>query len=339
MSRSTTTSLAVTSDSTIQENDLLLIDGSEERTAGVVVDATTTDIHDVLGDGSSVATYPLDGDVTDLGGTHNGTATDITYSAGKFGQAAVFNGTSSKIEYNIASLTGVKAVSAFVKLDASIDSVAVLTSSLSSNNDYYFLVGTNGNGNAWIGGRQGDSIYDSYRIASDTTMAVGEFYHLLFQLNVDGTESEIYINGVKQILTHEYEVVDDNFWFDTNGNADEALTGTHRTISPNYSTGLIDQLRTFNKTLSQAEVTTVYSEGYKTIAIDPALSIVPTSAKIVSQYADYSEGSYFENPLDTSKVQVTNANMLFSLGYDSDGATNSLVTVNKVLNPQGGWKI
>ena len=58
----------------------------------------TTNVLDILDDGSCIAAYTFDGNVNDLSGNYNGTATSITYSAGKYGQAADFNGSSSKVE-------------------------------------------------------------------------------------------------------------------------------------------------------------------------------------------------------------------------------------------------
>ena len=50
-------------------------------------------------DDSTVATYKLDGDAgDDSGNGYNGVATNVTYAAGKFDEAAVFNGSSSSIQ-------------------------------------------------------------------------------------------------------------------------------------------------------------------------------------------------------------------------------------------------
>ena len=46
-------------------------------------------------DGSLKALYKFDGDATDATGVYNGTATNVTYGTGKFGQCAVFNGTAN----------------------------------------------------------------------------------------------------------------------------------------------------------------------------------------------------------------------------------------------------
>ncbi len=64
--------------------------------------ATTTDNYFPLADGSSdaVAYYKLDNSAEDSVGTNDGTETNIEYKFGRFGQAAVFNGSSSYINTN-----------------------------------------------------------------------------------------------------------------------------------------------------------------------------------------------------------------------------------------------
>jgi len=52
---------------------------------------------DPFGDGSLIAKYQLDGDAQDTTGNFHGTASNVTYDTGKFGQGASFNGTSSYI--------------------------------------------------------------------------------------------------------------------------------------------------------------------------------------------------------------------------------------------------
>ena len=59
------------------------------------------DNYDPFG-GDGVALYQLNGNANDVSGNYNGTATSVTYGTGVFGQAAVFNGSTSKI---LTSLT------------------------------------------------------------------------------------------------------------------------------------------------------------------------------------------------------------------------------------------
>ena len=58
----------------------------------------TVDLYNPFPDGGGVALYQLNGNATDVSGNYDGTATSVTYGAGEFGQAGVFNGTSSWID-------------------------------------------------------------------------------------------------------------------------------------------------------------------------------------------------------------------------------------------------
>ena len=58
----------------------------------------TTDTLQVLGDSSCIATYRFENDEVDLSGNYNGTGTEIQYAAGRYGQAASFNGSASKVD-------------------------------------------------------------------------------------------------------------------------------------------------------------------------------------------------------------------------------------------------
>ena len=81
---------------------------TSERTTLYNETTTTANTLQVLGDTSCVAAYTFEGNANDLStnynGTasnviydYNGTASNVTYATGKFDKAAVFNGTSSRI--------------------------------------------------------------------------------------------------------------------------------------------------------------------------------------------------------------------------------------------------
>jgi len=76
----------------------------------------TTDTLQVLGDSSCIATYRFENDETDLSGSYDGTGTEIQYAAGRYGQAASFNGSSSKVSIPdvIDFATGEHTISAWV---------------------------------------------------------------------------------------------------------------------------------------------------------------------------------------------------------------------------------
>ena len=91
------TNTALKTDKVINEGDLVRLynsnDGLVKGSLGSVTTADGGSIyrHDIFGDNSAVATYQLDGDATDLGGNYNGTDTDVTYGTGKYGDAVDYN--------------------------------------------------------------------------------------------------------------------------------------------------------------------------------------------------------------------------------------------------------
>ena len=66
----------------------------------------TTDTLQVLGDSSCIATYRFENDEVDLSGNYDGTGTEIQYAAGRYGQAASFNGSSSGIDLPNLGISG-----------------------------------------------------------------------------------------------------------------------------------------------------------------------------------------------------------------------------------------
>lgn len=80
----------------------------EDATNGTDFVGTVVKVHDAglpisgsdpfSGSPAQLAGYAFDGDVTDVGGTYNGVATNITFQPSDYGQEAIFNGSSSKID-------------------------------------------------------------------------------------------------------------------------------------------------------------------------------------------------------------------------------------------------
>ena len=93
---------------------------------------------------SNIALYQLDGNANDTTTNYNGTASNVTYATGYIGNAAVFNGSSSKITLPTGSpfndSNTIKAVSAWVKAGTSTSRVYPLSISSTSNaSDYWYI--------------------------------------------------------------------------------------------------------------------------------------------------------------------------------------------------------
>jgi hypothetical protein len=200
----------------------------------------TTNTLDILSDGSCIATYPLDGSPADLSGNYNGVQTDVTYPVGKFDLAGSFNGV-GKIDLpsGINTLLGNKVFS--VSLWAK-DNGAVSDTVFSSGGANTFFLSAN-----WTSA--GNYALDNG--SGSGTVVLGavtdNWVHIV--LNSNGSSGvEAFLNGVsKGTLAYR--------------NADDPITsiGSLRGGGFNFS-GLVDQVRIFNKALSAGEITTLYNE-------------------------------------------------------------------------------
>jgi hypothetical protein len=207
---------------------------------------------------ANTAYYKLNDDVLDSSGNgYNGTATSVTYAAGRFGQAAVFNGSSSRITTNlITPNTQDLSWSFWVKDLVHNGSSSMNTLLLDYKNNYAFINYTSSNtlyANARNSSTNAD--IDVQSSAIDTS----SWRHIVFVSSLS-SGSFLYIDGA---------LVDSN------------TASMPSRLSINYGSGLeigwnpaegspftayaldgsIDQVRIFNSALSAGNVTSLYNEG------------------------------------------------------------------------------
>jgi len=193
---------------------------------------------------TNVAYYKLDNSAIDETGSFDGTETDISYTFGRFGQAAVFNGSSSKIiNSSFSQPSGDLSVSLWVKFNT-ISSTqkeffdwsgggtqGLLRINSYNSNDLRFSYGS---GERYIS-------FDGYTINTDT------WYHLVFVK--DGSTAKSYFDN--NALTT----------FSISG----TQTGTGLFLGCNqdqtrFSDCTIDQVRIFSSALDSTQVTQLYEE-------------------------------------------------------------------------------
>lgn len=260
----TTSTALVTVGTVVAENDQVRVynatDGLVDGVLGTTTTTTTTVYtHDIFADGGIIATYQLDGNANDLGGTYNGTATDVTYATGKFGQAAVFNGTSSYISGLPNNLTDTFTINLWFKdfsdTTGSFSGLLGLNRMTGNGVDLLYFHGGTGTGNyTRIGGLYVESA--SWKMLTFVVNA-GEFTG--------------YIDAISQTLTTTTADTTSQFgggYLGKNGRND-------------FSGGSIDQVRIFNRALTAGEVTTLYNEEvtkYISDITSLALTNPPTKA-------------------------------------------------------------
>ncbi len=209
---------------------------------------------DVFGDSSSVALYQLNGNGNDTGGNYNLSINGSSFNTGKFGNA--WNGTGTNAAYSTASglnLSGAWSMSFWYKSSTTNQNNKRLVTLKGSNitagwNNY------NGSLGFYIGGANLVSSATSVTRVSqipDAQVNDGSWHHLAFSVT-NGGSWVIYLDGT----SYSGAVSGEGRSFNVNN----YLAITNYDTGNGYNTtGLVDQLRIFNRVISAGEVTQLYN--------------------------------------------------------------------------------
>lgn len=186
-----------------------------------------------------IASYNLNNNVNDIGNTYNGVNSNVTFTAsGKFGAAAVFNGSSSYISIPQGSLpVGASARTVSMWINTTQTTLAELYGYGVDGNNLYYAVNINA-----AAGKIGTAFYANDHNFTASVID-GAWHHIVSVYN--GNTVEMYVDGQSV------------------GNATAGAVNTSAAGSPkigkyNY-TGSIDQVRIFNDSLTSDEVTQLYN--------------------------------------------------------------------------------
>jgi hypothetical protein len=181
--------------------------------------------------------------VTDASGNNNtGTISGATWTtAGKFGGALVFNGTSAKVTIpntSLLQLTTAMTLEAWVKPSTV---TAAWRDVIYKGNDNYFLEATSTN-NSWPAG--GGTFNGSYADMFGTAaLAVNTWTHLA--VTYDGATLRLYVNGVQvSSRAQTGNLVTSSNPLQIGGDS----------IYGSYFQGTIDEVRIYNQALSPSEI-------------------------------------------------------------------------------------
>ena len=192
---------------------------------------------------NSVQTYKLDGNATSISGTNNGSASNISWVTGKFGQAASFSSSS----IGIGNLIGgnVYTYSFWAKPNSIASGVyGAMIGSSSPDLTYY----------------QEDSKLSIFNGSGSSYLTTSNIF-----LNTTDWVNIVAVATGSQILIYRNGVLSNTF-NDTPANSQNITFGKHPQYSVEYYSGLLDQVRIFNSALTQAEVTALYNETASTAA-------------------------------------------------------------------------
>ncbi len=218
----------------------------------------TVDLYNPFPDGGGVALYQLNGDATDVSGNYDGAANDVTYGAGEFGQAGVFNGSSSYIS------TGIN----YTALSEVTYSAWVLINNAVANN--IILGGINGSyGNQGMLSINPTLSRFDY-VSSDNNyrrhaLSVSNGWHNFVVTDDKLGNVNMYIDGVDV----SYAIpTTGSYTQNTNIQIGRSMRNTG--AIGNYNNGSLDQVRIFSRALRPYEVEALYTEEYCTPTIVPS---------------------------------------------------------------------
>ena len=226
-----------------------------------------------------------EGSAVDLVGNTDGTVANVTYVAGKVGQAFQFNGSSSSIAFGTATgnfgtndftiecwmeTTSARTYEAFIQKRESCNTSAGMMD---------FLLGGGGGGagvpsfSFYSAGNATNIIFFGNRAVND-----GVWHHLAFVRA--GTNHSIYIDGQLNASAASAAVIalNNSAPLTIGSSVCAGLDGTQ-----NYS-GAMDELSLYNRALASNEIAAIYNAGSagKCTSFAPTITLQPVSQSVLS---------------------------------------------------------
>lgn len=203
-----------------------------------------------------VAWWKFNGNTNSSIGTSNGTISgDVTPTTGQNGQInSAYNFTTTCCKYiltsAVPSLPSTMTLSAWVYPTAlPAERAAIIVNSPPAGSSSYFL-SLNSDGSAqtyWFGASSA-----GYHSSGASTVATNQWTLITAVWN--GTQAKLYTNGVLRTTVSSTSV---------GASSTSISIGAQNTDSSRQFVGRLDDLRIFNRALSDAEVTSLYTNGAK----------------------------------------------------------------------------
>ncbi len=228
------------------------------NTGAVAAAACSTDSVQAFGANnafsSNIALYQLDSDggttnnVPDTTTNYNGTASNVTYATGQFGNSAVFNGNNSYIDTGATLLGQTYTVSLWFNantITSSSDGDVLYAQYNSGDAGRHIVSIYNGNLRIFVGGQTVQTI--------STTWSTSTWTHLVVIKDSSGYEA--FVNGSSigtSSLTASIDVTENTMIGGDDGLASYSFDGS------------LDQVRIFDKAISAEDVATLYAETSST---------------------------------------------------------------------------
>ena len=209
------------------------------------------DNYDPFG-GNGVALYQLNGNANDVSGNYNGTASNVTYGTGVFGQAGFFNGSSSYIS-GLPTLTNISAsysISVWAKFTSTPSSSAYVFGGIKEQGASDSLIGVFVNtSNNIVFRTRGSNAGTIHDIIASSNYS-GQWHNIV--VTQDSLKMELFIDGASiGTLSVSPTITLDNCVIGASNG---------RGTIEDYFAGDIDQFRIFNTALTPLEIEALYTE-------------------------------------------------------------------------------
>jgi len=293
----TTTNTQLESEDELTENEeVLLIDANNNITDTPIGSVTTevidtTQTLDVFGDSSCIAAYPFDENTDDLNGNYNATINgNVSYVEGRYsGYAIHLDNASTQID------TGIKKTDTNFGISFWVNSNDGITA-----NKRYVSLSTSGTEDSDICGiftyNELALIVNGSPKFSTPNFTTGEWHHIYFD--------------TEKLIMDGKLITDNNESVTRNGGSDTITIGDGVTTSNDQSANAsFDQVRIFNRELTEDEIQQLYNEQKTKYIADISsanLSEAPTKA-FKKQFPDISIAceATESDITDTSFIELT----------------------------------
>ncbi|MFZ4740187.1 MAG: LamG-like jellyroll fold domain-containing protein [Bacteroidales bacterium] len=224
-----------------------------------------------------VGYFPFNGNANDESGNgNNGSITGATLTTDRFGlgnKAYSFNGTSDYITVLPSSTLNTANMSSF--------SVSMWCYSSSNSNYSHFLTIMNPSANMnydvatysqKICFQNFNTVSTNIMLYDVNTIVLGQWYHVVFISDFINNITKLYINNLQVGFSTMQVNIPNN---------PQVTIGKH-TTNPWFANGKIDDIRIYNRTLNEPDITALFYEG--TTGIDPvnqttSFKVYPNPAK------------------------------------------------------------
>jgi len=221
----------------------------------------TVDNYNPFPDGGGVALYQLNGDATDVSGNYDGTASNVTYGAGQFGQAGVFNGSTSLIlnsSFNAITGNAARSYNGWVYTNGSTEGAIFSTGEWGVAGRSMGL---------WFNQSSGQFYVQGYSASHDVNLGtlpnLSNGWHMFtltwdaintFNIYIDG---QLFTSATKSATYNTTPYLSIGEWYNA-------------TLGVYHFNNSIDQVRIFSRALRPYEVEALYTEEYCTPTIVPS---------------------------------------------------------------------